>query len=228
MSVETPIRLVVFDCDGTLVDSQHTIVEAMTRAFQSHDLALPPAGLVRRVVGLALEEAVERLMPIEAMDRLSSVATAYKDAFFDIRQKPGHEEPLYPGTGDVLKALDESGLILGVATGKSRRGLQAVLDQHGIRHRFATLKTADDGPGKPNPDILLDAMAEVGAVPETTIMIGDTTFDIEMAVRARTMSIGVAWGYHEADELKAVGAQRIAGQYGELPSMIAELWESGS
>mgnify|MGYP000353584117 CR=1 FL=1 len=228
MTRDNAIRLVVFDCDGTLVDSQHSIVEAMTFAFDSHGLPLPDPESVRRVVGLALPEAVARLMPEEAMARLDSVSKAYKDAFFDIRQRPGHEEPLYPGTREVLHALGESGAILGVATGKSRRGLQRVLEVHGLRDSFITLKTADDGPGKPNPRILLDAMAETGATPETTVMIGDTTYDIEMAVQARALSIGVAWGYHPTEELTAAGALRIATQYGELPTMIANLWETGS
>lgn len=222
------IRLVVFDCDGTLVDSQHAIVEAMIQAFAGHSLPLPDAESVRRVVGLALPEAVARLMPVEAMDRLDSVATAYKDAFTGIRQRPGHEEPLYPGTRDALKFLLESGAMLGVATGKSRQGLQRVLEVHGLRDSFITLKTADDGPGKPNPHILLAAMAETGATPETTVMIGDTTYDIEMAVRARALSIGVAWGYHPSNELTAAGALHIAKQYGELPALIANLWETGS
>jgi phosphoglycolate phosphatase len=221
-------RLVVFDCDGTLVDSQHAIVEAMTQAFAGHSLPLPDAESVRRVVGLALPEAVARLMPLAAMDRLDSVSTAYKDAFTDIRLRPGHEEPLYPGVREALTLLLESGAMLGVATGKSRNGLLRVLEVHGLRDSFITLKTADDGPGKPNPDILLDAMAETGAMPETTVMIGDTTFDIEMAVRARALSIGVAWGYHPSNELTAAGALRIAKQYGELPTMIANLWETGS
>ncbi len=226
MNQDQPVRLVVFDCDGTLVDSQHSIVEAMTQAFDSHGLSRPDAESIRRVVGLALPEAVARLMPEEAMGRLDSVSTAYKDAFVDIRQRPGHEEPLYPGTREAIDALLQNGAVLGVATGKSRRGLHAVLERHDLGDRFSTLKTADDGPGKPNPDILLDAMAEVGATPECTVMIGDTTFDIEMAVRAHALSIGVAWGYHATEELQAVGAQRIARRYGELPSMIADLWES--
>lgn len=228
MRGRAPLRLVVFDCDGTLVDSQHSIVEAMTLAFAGHGLPSPEAVSVRRVVGLALPEAVARLLPAAAMDRLDSVTAAYKDAFFDIRNRPDHDEPLYPGTRDVLETLHEAGVVLGVATGKSRRGLAAVLERHNIRDRFVTLKTADDGPGKPNPDILLDAMSETGAVPESTVMIGDTTYDMEMARRARAMSIGVAWGYHPAEELKAVGAMRIAGQFGELPEMINGLWESGT
>ena len=222
------IRLVVFDCDGTLVDSQHAIVEAMTQAFAGHSLPLPDAESVRRVVGLALPEAVARLMPAHAMDQTNSVSDAYKDAFTGIRARPDHDEPLYPGTREALKLLLESGAILGVATGKSRRGLQRVLEVHGLRDSFITLKTADDGPGKPNPRILLDAMAETGATPESTVMIGDTTYDIEMAVQARALSIGVAWGYHPSNELTAAGALRIAQQYGELPKMIANLWETGS
>ncbi len=217
-------RLVVFDCDGTLVDSQHAIVAAMVAAFAAHGLAAPEALAVRNTVGLPLADAVARVLPEGDKHRRDSVAAAFRDAAMDLRSGPDHHEPLYPGTRAVLDRLAAQGIALGVATGQSRRGLNAILEQHDMLAMFATLKTADDGPGKPNPRILFDAMAETGAAPNTTIMIGDTTFDMSMAVRARALSIGVAWGYHAVDELTAVGASRIANNFADLPAIIAELW----
>ncbi len=221
-----PVRLVVFDCDGTLVDSQHAIVAAMQTAFDAHGLAAPGALAVRRTVGLRLDEAVAQILPAGAEHHLQRVVATFREAATDLHAHPDHREPLYPGTREVLDALAARGFALGVATGKSRRGLITTLERHDILPLFDTLKTADDGPGKPNPRILLDAMAETGATPNTTIMIGDTTFDVAMAVRARALSIGVAWGYHETNELVAAGAPRIAERFADLPEIIAELWES--
>lgn len=220
-------KLVVFHCDGTLVDSGHAIVEAMRIAFRNHDIAAPAAQATRRTVGLPLSEAVGRLLPYEAQDKLEGVVEHYKEAARVLRQDPGHEEPLYPDAAEVLERLLSEGYQLGVATGKSRHGLHGTLERHGLNDHFVTLKTADDGPGKPNPDILLDAMAETGATPETTVMIGDTTFDIVMAVRARAHAIGVSWGYHVPEELSAAGAIHIADAFRELPNVIGGLWGEG-
>jgi phosphoglycolate phosphatase len=224
MTAVSPTRLVIFDCDGTLVDSQHLIVEAMNAAFRAHALDEPTARSTRRTVGLPLGEAIARLLPDGGGEYLEPVSSAYKDAALALREHPDHEEPLYPGVLGVLKALRLQQFQLGVATGKSRRGLIATLERHGLRDCFVTLKTADDGPGKPNPDILNDAMAETGAAPDSTIMIGDTTFDIAMAVQARTQSIGVSWGYHAPEELVATGASKIAETFEDLPAVIADIW----
>lgn len=218
------VRLVVFDCDGTLVDSQHAIVAAMQGAFAAHGLVAPPALAVRRTVGLPLDEAVARILPAGAQHRRAAVVRSFRDLAGELGAAPDHQEPLYPGTRKVLENLAAQGIALGVATGKSRRGLTATLERHELLPLFATLKTADDGPGKPNPQILFDAMAETGAAPQSTIMIGDTTFDIAMAAQARALSIGVAWGYHEVDELVDAGAPRIAGDFVDLPDIIAGLW----
>ena len=219
-------RLVVFDCDGTLVDSQHAIVAAMGTAFDAQGLAAPEALAVRRTVGLPLGEAVARVLPAGAEHHRDRVATKFRDAVAELRLQADHREPLYPGMREVLNDLAAQGIVLGVATGMSRRGLIATLERHDICSLFATLKTADDGPGKPDPGILIDTMAETGAAPDTTIMIGDTTFDVSMAVRARALSIGVGWGYHEVDELVAAGALRIADRVADLPAIIADLWGS--
>ncbi len=225
MTLEARTHLIVFDCDGTLVDSQHAIVEAMSIAFRNHDIVPPTAQATRRTVGLPIGEAISRLLPDGEEGRLDDVVAHYKEAAYILRQQPEHEEPLYPGVTEVLESLLAKGFQLGVATGKSRRGLQATLERHALSDHFVTLKTADDGPGKPNPDILQDAMSETGAAPETTVVIGDTTFDILMAVRARARAIGVAWGYHTPEELTATGAVHIAQSFTDLPSVIADLWK---
>ncbi len=108
-----------------------------------------------------------------------------------------------------------------MATGKARRGLLAVLEQHGLETRFATLQTADVGPGKPHPAMLERAMAEVGVAPSDTVMIGDTSFDMLMARSAGASAIGVSWGYHPVAELEAAGAHSIVGHFNELPAAMA-------
>jgi phosphoglycolate phosphatase len=213
------LRLVVFDWDGTLTDSQHTIVEAMTAAFAAHGLPAPAAEAIRRVVGLPLAEATFRLGAAEA----EAVADAYRAAHAEIRQRPGWTEPLFPGVPEILDLFAARRIKLGIATGKSRRGLAASLAAHGLRERFATLQTSDDGPGKPHPHMLHAAMAEAGARPAETAMVGDTTFDVEMAKAAGALAIGAAWGYHGVDELRAAGADAIATSLADLPALLDRL-----
>jgi phosphoglycolate phosphatase len=203
------LRLAVFDCDGTLVDSQHSIIACMTAAFAAAGLAAPTAEAVRRVVGLPLAASVGRLEPLLALAECARVAELYKQAFVDMRRDRAIEEPLFPGVRDLLDGLAAEGVLLGVATGKGQRGLRITLEQHGLLGRFATLQTADDAPGKPHPEMLRRAMAETGADPAATAMIGDTTYDIVMALNAGTAAIGVGWGYHPPDELRAAGAHEV-------------------
>ena len=155
MATTMPNRLIVFDCDGTLVDSQHNIVEAMTRAFRRHDLHDPIPEEVRRTVGLSILESVGRLLPDTPHDTLESVGEAYRTASYELRLEPDHEEPLYPGIGDMIRDLSGSNAILAVATGKSQRGLRKTLQNHDLQQYFTILKTADDGPGKPDPTCFL-------------------------------------------------------------------------
>jgi phosphoglycolate phosphatase len=217
-------RLAVFDCDGTLVDSQNNIVAAMTASWRANGLQPLPAAMVRRVVGLPLLEAIISLHPQGSREVHLSLVDSYKDAFFTLRQQPDHQEPLYPGTVEALDAMEAAGYLLAVATGKSLRGLNATLERHGLEGRFASLKTADDGPGKPHPHMLQDAMAEVGASQSSTLMIGDTVFDIEMARNAQVGSIGVSWGYHDPAELLAYGAAGVINEFSELVALAATLY----
>lgn len=224
MITSVPIRLAVFDCDGTLVDSQHNIVAAMGVAFRAHGLAEPDPASVRNVVGLHLSEAISRLLPAARAVAAPVVCQSYIDAFRAIRERHDHEEPLYPGVVNALDTLEQANAILAIATGKSRRGLESTLERHGLRNRFVVLKTADDGPGKPDPQILLDAIAETGSAPRHTAMIGDTVYDVKMARSAKTYAVGVAWGYHSPQDLQDAGAHHIATDFGELPAILERLW----
>lgn len=202
--------LTVFDCDGTLVDSQHSICAAMVRAFDAVKLPAPDRPTILSVVGLSLPHAMAKLLP-EADDAFHNhVSDQYREAFRAMRSEGEVSEPLYEGIAELLDLLLERGWLLGVATGKSDRGLNLCLTQHGILDRFVTLQTADRHPSKPHPAMLMEAMAEAGATPETTVMIGDTTYDIEMGGSAGVRAIGVNWGYHLPDELIEAGATAVA------------------
>ncbi len=221
-------KLAVFDCDGTLVDSQHSIVAAMKAAFDCHGLHKPAADAVRRVVGLPLMTAIANLIPEADGQTHESLTEAYKDAFSEARRRGQVLDPLYPGALEAIAKLESAGWLLGVATGKSRRGLVNTLDRHGLTESFITLQTSDNGPGKPHPDMLHRALAETGAEASMTVMIGDTTFDIEMARSAQVLAIGVSWGYHDADELQAAGAHVLIDDFGELPKATEILMEQAS
>ncbi|AMO70915.1 HAD-IA family hydrolase [Sphingorhabdus sp. M41] len=213
-------KLALFDCDGTMVDSQANICASMDQAFQKHGLVPPDHHLVRRIVGLSLMEAVAQLFPEGDKKIVAAVTQSYKDGFSELRRAGGLHEPLYDGLIQTLEELDASGWVLGVATGKSDRGLSHVLETHGLSNRFVTLQTADRHPSKPHPAMVELAMAEAGAAPETTAMIGDTSFDMAMAVNARVRAVGVDWGYHDENELIEAGAEIVAANMADLNGIL--------
>ncbi len=217
--------LVVFDCDGTLVDSQHMIVEAMTRAFEQSRLAPPPRHDVLSVVGLSLAEAIGRLTPRGGPDEILDLCERYKSAFGELRRAPEHVEPLYPGVREALQMLSsQADVMIGMATGKSRRGVHAVLEREKLSHHFATIQTADTNPSKPDPAMLLAAMSDTGGAATRTLMVGDTTYDIDMARAAGARAVGVAWGYHEPAALVKSGAHGVIGASADLgPALMNEI-----
>ena len=216
-----PSRLALFDCDGTLVDSQDNICRSVEEAFGGAGLIAPDRSAIRRIVGLSLVEAMEMLLPEGNATVHRDLAEAYKAAFFQMRSSGAMSaEPLYDGIVDVLDRLAGDGWQLGVATGKSDRGLAHILAHHGIAARFITLQTADRHPSKPHPSMIETAMADAGATPATTVMIGDTSYDMLMARAAGVRAVGVAWGYHPADELIAAGAHVVADTVASLPRMM--------
>jgi phosphoglycolate phosphatase len=200
----------VFDCDGTLVDGQASICEAMEAAFAAHGLRAPDRHHVRRAVGLSLPQAVRRLLPDLADEVHHAIAEEYKLAFRAARSEGRLEEPLFDGIADTIASLRTAGWLLGVATGKSDRGLIHCLATHGLGDAFVTLQTADRHPSKPHPAMLEAALAEAMADPGDAVMIGDTAYDIAMARAAGVRAIGVAWGYHDPAELMTAGAEWIA------------------
>lgn len=216
------MRLVIFDVDGTLVDSQHEIVSAMSAALASAGLPVLARDKVLSIVGLSLPLAVARLVPEASAAQQDAVIDGYRTAFQQARQA-GARPPLYPGAMaclDRLAARDD--VLLAIATGKSRRGLAALLQAEGLQGRFVSLQTADDHPSKPHPAMLEAALSEAGVDASRAVMIGDTSFDMEMAQAARIHALGVAWGYHPVDLLGRSGAAAIAADFNALTRMIEE------
>lgn len=221
---DTPLRLIVFDCDGTLVDSQHAIVATMTAAFAELHLDPPAPEAIRALIGLSLEETVQRLWPQGGGAGGARLVATYRRLFFEQRSHAAAPDPLFPHTQEILQVLEDLGYLLGVATGKSRRGLDAVLASHNLQDCFLTRQTADIHPGKPHPGMLFQAMAEAGVTADDTLMLGDTSFDMAMAVNAGVTAVGVAWGYHDTQALRNAGARVILNDYRELPAFLNGHW----
>lgn len=215
------MRLVVFDVDGTLVDSQHHIVSAMTEGFAAAGLTPPPRAEVLGIVGLSLPVAVAQLAPLAELPVQSRIVEGYRAAYLQARMQ--ETAPLYPGARDCLDRLAaRQDMQLAVATGKSRRGLDAMLEAHGLGGYFVSLQTADGHPSKPHPAMLWAALAEAGTDADRAVMVGDTSFDMDMARAAGMPGFGVSWGYHPAAALDAAGAALIAPDFSGLTKAIEE------
>ncbi len=218
------IKLAIFDCDGTLVDSGATIHTALRSTFETHGLECPPQHITKKVIGLSLDEAMTVLAPEGNHPELSRT---YRDAFFALRGAGQVQEPLFDGIAELLDELEADGWLLGVATGKSERGLRHCLQSHGFLDRFVTLQTADRNPSKPHPSMALAAMSETGAGPENTVFVGDTAWDMGCARNAGVGAIGAGWGYHEVEELMADGAHAVATKPAEVAALAQE-WMGSS
>ncbi len=216
-------KLAVFDLDGTLLDSRAAIGEAMARAFAALGLPSPPYEETRKIVGLSLAPALARLAPELPPARYGALAQAYRDAFVSMRkEKPYAEaESLYPGAAGLVRGLKEAGWILGVATGKARRGVDAFFDGHALRDYFDCAFCADDGPGKPDPHMLRCNMEAAGIAARDTMMIGDTSFDMAMARAAGAYAQGVSWGFHTVREIEEAGAHHIADDFAALTRQLS-------
>ena len=215
-------RLAIFDCDGTLVDSGATIYSALKASFEENGLDVPPLTVSRRVIGLSLIEAMAALLPYAGPERHIQLAEDYKRAFMGLRVAGQVEEPLFDGVLELLDVLEHDGWLLAVATGKSDRGLRHCLESHDIHARFVSLQTADRHPSKPHPSMVEQAIADAGASPAMTIVVGDTSFDMAMAVNAGATGIGAGWGYHEAGELIEAGAVAVASEPLDVLDLIRE------
>lgn len=214
------LRLAIFDCDGTLIDSQHSIVAAMDAAFAAMSLTCPSRADCLSVVGLSLPQAMARLLPDAEAAFHHEISEHYKQAFHALRAGGQLSEPLYEGIADLLDALEADGWLLAVATGKSDRGLRLALEHHGLFGRFVSLQTADRHPSKPHPSMIEAALTQAGVDRAQAVMIGDTSFDMAMAQAAGVRGLGVGWGYHRPDALIEAGAHSVAMDSGELARHI--------
>jgi phosphoglycolate phosphatase len=222
MSAAAPF-LLLFDCDGTLVDSQHLIVGAMSDAYREQGLPPPPREDILSVVGLSLPETFATLSRGDPDFPIEVFVNAYKNAFFRLRESHP-TEPMFPGVRDAIETVrGEGDTLLGIVTGKSRRGVLRVLESHAMEGWFSTIQTADDAPSKPHPAMVRQAVAELGGTPPRTLVIGDTSYDMEMAKAAGAWALGVNWGYHAEGELRAAGADMLVDDPAALVQAIRDL-----
>lgn len=214
--------LILFDVDGTLLDSGNIIIGAQERTASALGLVHPGREAGFGVVGLSLDLALRHLFgDIVPADQLSDT---YKRIFNDMRGTPGFEEPLFGGVPDMLTNLSAwDDAELGIATGKTRRGLDHVIAMYGWHDMFATFQTADNAPSKPDPGMIHQAMAATGSTPQRTVMIGDSVHDMRMAKAAGATAIAVSWGFQSASMLVDAGADVVARTVSELPGLIARL-----
>lgn len=215
MSLPRP-RLVLFDFDGTLVDSQHSIVRAFAMACRDHAIDDVDPRAIRRSIGLPLAAAIAASLPRAHRHRAEALTESYRLAHRRLAASTPDHDALFPGAAEAVLALREGGAVLGIATGKGRRGLVHTLNKHGLFGHFSVLRTADDGPGKPDPFMVLSALDETGIGRADAVMVGDTAFDMAMAVNAGIPGIGVGWGYHPAEELVRAGAAAVVDSFEAL------------
>lgn len=221
------LKLVLFDMDGTLLDSRWSIVTAMTIGYRALNLPPPEPEAVKHIVGLSLARALEVLSPDLTPEWRRAVGESYRTAYLALGEEARNHEPLFPGVLDAMDALEAAGMLLGVATGKGKSGLDAVLERHGLTKRFVTLHSGDGVPSKPAPDMVLNALAATGAEAADTVVIGDTSHDILMAKNAKVGAIGVTWGFHPRDALIEAGADIIVDDAAELPEAVHRLLGRG-
>jgi phosphoglycolate phosphatase len=220
------MRLAVFDVDGTLVNSRAMITASLAAAFASEKIAAPPEDRMLSIVGLSLAEAMRQLLPEETEERHHRLAAAYKEAFWTYRASNAHAEQLFDGALALLQRLRaREDVLLGIATGKSERGIRHFLQRHGLEDWFATIQTSDNHPSKPHPAMLRQALADTGIEARQAVMIGDTSFDIAMARAAGMQALGVTWGNHPRVELERAGAHFIINHFNELEHCLEFIWQ---
>lgn len=213
-----PYDLLVFDWDGTLVDSIASIVECTQRAIDEVGATPVANDAIRRTIGLGIREMVDELVPGCDDELFERVCLAYRDHWFAGLGIAHHP---FTGVAGVLDELAAADYLLSVATAKSRRGLEADLNRTGLAGYFQASRTVDEAPGKPNPGMLEGLMDELGARPSRTLMIGDTTHDLEMAVNAGTAGLGVLSGSQTRTQLEQAAPLALLESVRDLPAWLS-------
>lgn len=220
------MKLALFNVDGTLMDSQAMILASLTAAFSGEGLPLPSRGEMLGIVGLSLVKAMAVLRPDDEAERHERLAQSYKQAFWAYRTDKSFPEVPFEGALDLLRRLQaREDVLIGIATGKSQRGVRHIIDQFGLEGVFTTIQTSDDAPSKPHPGMILQAMAETGAEPQDTVMIGDAVFDIDMAHAAGVKAVAVSWGFQPSDVLARARPHTMVNNFNELEKTLGVLWQ---
>ncbi|KAA0970855.1 HAD-IA family hydrolase [Aureimonas fodinaquatilis] len=215
------MRLVLFDCDGTIADSFAVICSTMRDALVRQGVAPPSDEAIHRIIGLSLPEAMHRLVGGISMTQAQELAERYRESFRAARQAGLVDEPLYDGMADLVRQLaQQHDVVIGMVTGKSRIGARNVLEAHGLEDLFQVVRTADDCPSKPDPAMVLECCEAVAVAPARTVVVGDASFDMAMASAAGAMGLGVAWGACTPEQLLQAGAAHVAEDVAHLELLL--------
>lgn len=222
------MKLVIFDCDGTLVDSADEIGANMRVTFEGLGLKWPGQAATRQCIGLSLPQTMQRLHPHGSPESHEALAEAYRNSFYKTSEAARGRQVFFDGALEAIARLRQrDNILLAIATGKSQRGVTRMLDNAEIpRSAFVSIQTADDAPSKPDPAMVLQAMAEAGGIGgHNTVMVGDASYDIEMARAAGAFALGVEWGYHCVDTLQRSGAHKVMSHFNQLDNILEGFWE---
>ncbi|MCJ8324850.1 MAG: HAD-IA family hydrolase [Rhizobiales bacterium] len=228
-------KLVIFDLDGTLIDGAQACIPAMQHAFRTVNLPVPNAVQVKNMIGLSITPAIYHILSSfndirhVSESEVEQIGDIYKDYFYQSRIANKHQSPIYSGALKCLAKLHANpNILLSIATGKSRRGVNAFLDKYELNNLFSTSWCATECHSKPHPEMIDQAMNTLGIDAENTIMVGDTEFDMQMAKNAKVHAIGVDWGYHSQELMLKSGANQIVDNFEQLTLAIFERFKNAN
>ena len=216
------MRLVIFDLDGTLIDSEALIVQTVGEAFRAVNEPIPDEEAIRAISGITARDALAILAPQADPARVDVLLESYVTHYQ--ARTASSREPMFSGAAQALERLQAAPeTILAVATGKGYQSAVTLLEHHGIIGRFNSIETPTHNRGKPDPQMLETAMEKAGVDAARTVMVGDTVHDMRMAKAGKVKAIGVAWGYHAIDDLREAGADIVLEDFAELDAAVDDL-----
>lgn len=217
------MKLVLFDCDGTLVDSIANIHACMEKTFVEAGYPAPHLSETKSIIGLTLDQAIARMLGKWVDGQVADMTIRYRHHSQTLRSQPTFDEPFFDGIRGVVDTLAvHDDILLGLVTGKSRRGLNHLIEKHGLEASFVSSRTADECPSKPHPAMVLECCAETGIDPSRTVVVGDAVYDMQMARAAGARAIGVSWGYATTGQLIESGAHHVIHQPGSLFPLLID------